>query len=304
MRTGPAPTISRSPQLTVDPAWKLRSSTGRPALPASHALGSVLLHGLFVAGLMTVPLDRPEIAQIILPFEFAIEIAAAPAATSNRITGLPPAITQTESSAPPASPVLSPPEKPISDLPPPETSSATAFQAMPVGRPSEKRRPIKQAIQTARLGSPAESIEAAPTASELPTLSSAPQLSTALSEPATPVADFVQWPAAGSGAAQTLAAAGQTEIPVIQQARFRRQPRPPQYPARARALDQQGTCIVRALIDLSGSSREVLLWRSSGFELLDQAALAAVRGWAFDAARQNDEPILAWVEIPVRFEIR
>jgi len=62
--------------------------------------------------------------------------------------------------------------------------------------------------------------------------------------------------------------------------------------------------VIRALIDPDGVSREVRLWRSSGHQLLDQAALNAVRGWAFEAARLGDRPVLAWVEIPVRFEIR
>ncbi len=94
------------------------------------------------------------------------------------------------------------------------------------------------------------------------------------------------------------------EPPVLHQARFRAPPRPPVYPSRSRALEQEGVSIIRALIDADGASREVKLWRSSGYQMLDQAALAAVRGWAFEAARLGGRPVLAWVEIPVRFELR
>lgn len=95
-----------------------------------------------------------------------------------------------------------------------------------------------------------------------------------------------------------------SEPPVLHQARFRRPPTPPAYPPRSRALEQEGVSVVRALIDPDGVSREVRLWRSSGYQMLDQAALAAVRGWAFEAARFGGRPVLAWVEIPVRFELR
>ena len=61
---------------------------------------------------------------------------------------------------------------------------------------------------------------------------------------------------------------------------------------------------MRALVDTDGTSREIRLWRSSGFDALDRAALVAVRGWRFEAARRGEQPVLAWVEIPVRFEIR
>ncbi|MEZ5647775.1 MAG: TonB family protein [Alphaproteobacteria bacterium] len=92
--------------------------------------------------------------------------------------------------------------------------------------------------------------------------------------------------------------------PVITTAKFRNTPRPPAYPSRALELKQEGTSIVRALIDVDGSSREVKLWQSSGFDSLDRAAVAAVRNWDFEAAHVGSQAILAWVEIPVRFNIK
>lgn len=111
-------------------------------------------------------------------------------------------------------------------------------------------------------------------------------------------------PAAPPVATQEQGDADSREPPVVREARFRKPPKPPQYPPRALTMEQQGISVVRALIDIDGASREVRLWRSSGHDALDRAALAAVRGWAFEAARIGDRPVLAWVEIPVRFEIR
>jgi protein TonB len=86
--------------------------------------------------------------------------------------------------------------------------------------------------------------------------------------------------------------------------RFRSPPRPADYPSRAVELGQQGEALVRVRLDPDGNAAEILLWRGTGFELLDRSALAAVRGWHFLPAQRNGQPVAAWVEIPVRFHLR
>lgn len=83
--------------------------------------------------------------------------------------------------------------------------------------------------------------------------------------------------------------------------RFRLPPRPADYPPRALELGQQGEALVRVRLDSDGRAAEILLWRGTGFDMLDRAALAAVRGWHFMPALRNGQPVAAWVEIPVRF---
>lgn len=83
--------------------------------------------------------------------------------------------------------------------------------------------------------------------------------------------------------------------------RFRVPPRPADYPPHALELGQQGEALVRVRLDPDGKAAEVLLWRGTGFDMLDRAALAAVRGWHFMPALRNGQPVAAWVEIPVRF---
>ncbi|WP_168713159.1 energy transducer TonB [Parvibaculum lavamentivorans] len=85
--------------------------------------------------------------------------------------------------------------------------------------------------------------------------------------------------------------------------RFRSPPRPPVYPRRARDLEQEGEALIRVRLDPSGNAAEVLVWKSSGFALLDKAALTAVRGWQFEPARRGGKPVVAWVQIPVRFAL-
>lgn len=110
--------------------------------------------------------------------------------------------------------------------------------------------------------------------------------------------------AAAAIAAAAPAETQSNEPPLLRHPGFRNRPQPPVYPVRARQMEQEGVSVVRALIDPEGQSREVRLWRSSGYEMLDQAALNAVRGWAFNAARIGDRAVLAWVEIPVQFKLR
>jgi protein TonB len=105
-------------------------------------------------------------------------------------------------------------------------------------------------------------------------------------------------------AAAPAASARSADPPVVHDPRYRHPPTPPRFPPRALELNQQGTVIVRALVGPDGNSGDVVVWRSSGYALLDAAALRAVRGWAFEPASVGGRRIAAWVEVPVRFAIR
>jgi protein TonB len=85
--------------------------------------------------------------------------------------------------------------------------------------------------------------------------------------------------------------------------RYRVPPRPAVYPPRAIQLGQQGEVVVRVRLEPDGSAAEIRLWRSSGFNLLDRAALTAVHGWHFHPAMRGGRAVAAWVEIPVRFHL-
>jgi periplasmic protein TonB len=94
------------------------------------------------------------------------------------------------------------------------------------------------------------------------------------------------------------------QVPVVRTARFRVPPSPPIYPRRAIELDLRGTTILRALVDADGVAAEIVVWTSSGLRLLDDAAIAAARSWKFEPAREGALAVAAWVEVPVRFELK
>lgn len=105
-------------------------------------------------------------------------------------------------------------------------------------------------------------------------------------------------------AAAPAASAEPAEPAVVYEPRYRVPPLPPRFPPRALELNQQGTVIVRALVAPDGTSGDIVVWRSSGYALLDAAALRAVRDWAFEPASVGGRRVASWVEVPVRFAIR
>jgi protein TonB len=77
----------------------------------------------------------------------------------------------------------------------------------------------------------------------------------------------------------------------------------PKYPAIAQRLRIEGTVLVQVLVSPAGLPLKVKIVRSSGTPVLDEAALEAVRNWAFVPARRGAEPVESWVEIPIPFTL-
>ncbi|MEW6416046.1 MAG: energy transducer TonB [Pseudomonadota bacterium] len=80
-------------------------------------------------------------------------------------------------------------------------------------------------------------------------------------------------------------------------------PEPP-YPAISRRMGEEGEVRLRVLVDPGGNAQRVEIERSSGYPRLDQAALDTVKRWRFVPARQGDQPVAAWVIVPIQFTLR
>lgn len=102
----------------------------------------------------------------------------------------------------------------------------------------------------------------------------------------------------------TQVIAQQEELLITREIQLRSQPTPPIYPEQARRKKQEGLVLVRAHVDSQGATKEVKVAQSSGFSLLDEAALQAVMQWAFVPATQNKKAISAWIEVPIDFKLR
>ena len=77
----------------------------------------------------------------------------------------------------------------------------------------------------------------------------------------------------------------------------------PKYPRWASEQGLEGTVVVRMLVTEDGRVENAEVVRSSGYGLLDDAALSAVRSYLFRPARKDGEPIKVYVEQEIIFKI-
>jgi len=77
----------------------------------------------------------------------------------------------------------------------------------------------------------------------------------------------------------------------------------PDYPSAARRFGFQGTVVLRVLIGVEGSPTEIRVEKSSGHNILDEAALTAVKQWQFEPAREGDSRVAGWVDVPIQFRL-
>lgn len=78
---------------------------------------------------------------------------------------------------------------------------------------------------------------------------------------------------------------------------------PPEYSEFARQMRQEGIVMLSVDVNKEGYPVSVEIIRSSGFRLLDQAALKAVRYWRFQPGSIGSVPIESTVTVPIRFRL-
>jgi len=79
---------------------------------------------------------------------------------------------------------------------------------------------------------------------------------------------------------------------------------PPAYPRAALTARQQGTVLLQVRVGVDGAPVEVLVARSSGFRVLDQAARQQVlKHWRFQPAMRDGQAVEALGLVPVAFSL-
>jgi len=260
---------------------------GRAESKAGGAfLASLLVHGAVIAGVASIPALRPGLPH---PDPMPITLMLLPAPVTD---AAPPAPELIAVPPPPIEiPAPSPPE-PVrvaaAPLPPSLPEPLTVSAPSPVAAPPPKPKAVPEK-PIPRKPPPKAAVLAAASAGP------APDGPTSISNTPTPAP--VTPPPPAPPAPEVAA------VPLITEPRFREPPVKPAYPPRAAALDQQGEALVRVRVGPQGDQEEILLWRSSGFELLDRAALATVRRWQFEPYRRDGIAFAAWVQVPIRFTL-
>ena len=77
----------------------------------------------------------------------------------------------------------------------------------------------------------------------------------------------------------------------------------PEYPALAIRRGYQGTTLLRVRILEDGRVEVVEIKESSGYRILDEAAMKAVKPWRFTPALMAGKPVASWVLVPIAFKL-
>jgi len=247
-----------------------RLPLGRNAL---IALVVLLLHVGLIWALQTGKIMQPD--EIVVPAVMIVELAPAPAPE-------------------PASAATTKPQ-PVAPTPP----AAPAKRTVEKAAPSTKKQP--------KLGPQPMSVPDLQPAPQAPTAASAaqarPDLSTAGMATDNPSALAAPAALTGvTGVTSALPAGPALQLPSSNADYL--QNAPPPYPALSRRMNEQGKTVVKVLIGADGMPQKVELLRSSGFERLDQAALATVMRWRYVPGKRSGSAEAMWFDVPIDWELR
>ncbi len=78
----------------------------------------------------------------------------------------------------------------------------------------------------------------------------------------------------------------------------------PVYPLIAKRSGWEGTVLVRVTVETNGRASKVVVSRSSGHKVLDDAAVKAIKRRTFRPARDGNIPIRSIVVIPLKFVLK
>ena len=170
----------------------------------------------------------------------------------------------------------------IIDLPTPKVTPQPPAPPVPVKQAVTKPTPVTQAAPKLLAVADATPSPNAPAAQ--PIAPPAPYT------PAVPVA-AVPTPAPPAPAKITLPSSD---------ADYLSNPKPP-YPPMSKRLGEQGKAIIRVLIGADGLPQKAELRQSSGFERLDQSALATVMKWRYVPGKRDGVAEAMWFSVPISF---
>ena len=183
----------------------------------------------------------------------------------------------------PPSPTMN--QKPVETTKKPEKNPPLPKPVPPKPKRQEKRQepaPLDHVPQTSRESVPGESLQASdaqpPPAEEEPTGFEGQSMASSSTQAAPPS--------------------------VVESALPEYSKNPPiSYPQRARRRRYEGTVVLEVLVNRSGGVDDLKILSSSGYEILDRAAMTSVKTWSFVPAKKGGDTVAMWVQVPVRFKL-
>jgi protein TonB len=158
--------------------------------------------------------------------------------------------------------------------------------------------PVRQPTQKSAL----PSLPPAPQPLAIADPTPAPNAPTGVTTPQ-PLAPPVAAPVAASTAPAPAAPAPvKVELPSTD-AEYLNNPEPP-YPPLSKRLGEQGKVVVRVLIGPDGLPQKAEVRQTSGFDRLDQTALATVMRWRYVPGKRGGVPEAMWFNVPINFVLK
>jgi protein TonB len=77
----------------------------------------------------------------------------------------------------------------------------------------------------------------------------------------------------------------------------------PRYPIMARRRKIEGVVLLKVEVLPNGKVGNIKVQRTSGYRILDESALHAIKDWIFIPAKRNGMCIKVWTNIPIRFQL-
>lgn len=148
----------------------------------------------------------------------------------------------------------------------------------------------------ARKATPRAAAQPAPQLMATPDATPSPTAPTGVAAPQAVVA-AVGAPAATEAVATSAPA--RVELPSTD-ADYLNNPKPV-YPPLSKRMGEQGKVVVRVLIGSDGLPQKAEIRTSSGFERLDQAALATVMKWRYVPGKRAGVSEAMWFNVPINF---
>ncbi len=164
---------------------------------------------------------------------------------------------------------------------PPPDNSPVRTEARPKARPKGLQTEKSQA-RVPEDSSGKTAIDSGPSSTPLPPLTSKPA------------------PVEGRGRGSPGQPSGETReaFPVY------RKNIPPKYPRLARRRGYQGTVLLDVMVDRTGKVSDLRIVRSSGYTILDRAAMESVKKWVFEPGMKEGRQVDMWVRVPIRFQLK
>lgn len=155
--------------------------------------------------------------------------------------------------------------------------------------------------------SPAQAQQTAPTPLAVPATATEPDNAALSPAPVAVATNSASTTGSSNASPPPGTAVAANRVPALElpssDADYLNNPRPP-YPALSKRLGETGKVVIRTFIGVDGSAQRAEIKQSSGFDRLDQAALATALKWRYVPGKRAGVAEAMWFDVPFNWVLR